>query len=289
MNLLNSFTPQLVQFNELDIPGLIDLSASVGWDYDKYEIQTVLSSGKIFGHKNKNGEVISSAAIIEYDKNLASIGMVIVNDSYRGLGLGKLATQKCLDSISNQTIAMLIATEAGKPMYEKMGFRTTDSIHKYICESYIPNNSSINHSFNIEPFSDKDFSEILKLDHGAFGVQREHFLVNRIAQAKEALILKDVDSKIIAYGLSINGPVQLVLGPIVAPNPQLAMLLVGQLTKNHHGPFRIDVPSGNEDFMRNLESVGFKKASNPPVMIKNGEQLPPRDQTLFAIAAQIFG
>ena len=42
---------QLVLFDENDIPGLIDLSDSVGWDYDEYEIRTVMMSGKIFGHK----------------------------------------------------------------------------------------------------------------------------------------------------------------------------------------------------------------------------------------------
>lgn len=39
----------LVALEERDIPGLIALSAAVGWDYDKHEIQTVISSGKVYG------------------------------------------------------------------------------------------------------------------------------------------------------------------------------------------------------------------------------------------------
>ncbi|WP_442597709.1 GNAT family N-acetyltransferase [Neobacillus sp. D3-1R] len=288
MNLSTSSPHQLVQFNEYDIPGLIELSASVGWDYDRYEIQTVMSCGKIFGHKNEKGKVISSAAIMEYGKSFASIGMVIVHDLYRGLGLGRMATQKCLDSVSSQTITMLIATEAGKPMYEKMGFQTTDSIHKFLCDHYIPNHTN-NEVQHIHPMTVEDYSKVFELDQKAFGENRQQFLVNRMAQAQEALILKNEDNQIIGYGLSIKGPVHLVLGPIVAPNPHMAFSLIDCLAKNHLGPLRIDIPSGNESLIEIIERSGFIKASNPPIMIINGKELPPRNKTLFAIAAQIFG
>ena len=121
---------ELEQFDKNDILGLRDLSASVGWDYDEQEINTVITSGKIYGHKNAEGKIVSSAAIIPYDTDLASIGMVIVNKDYRGLGLGKKVTQKCIDSVSKETSIMLISTEEGKPLYENLGFKTVDYVHK---------------------------------------------------------------------------------------------------------------------------------------------------------------
>ena len=95
-------------------------------------VRTVMSSGKIYGHKNTVGKIVPSAAIIPYDTDLASIGMVIVNEEYRGLGLGKKVTQKCIDSVSQNTLIMLISTEDGKPLYEKLGFINVDSVHKYL-------------------------------------------------------------------------------------------------------------------------------------------------------------
>ncbi|MDD1502765.1 hypothetical protein PVA17_08285 [Lysinibacillus sp. CNPSo 3705] len=72
---------QLVLFDANDIPGLMDLSNSVGWDYDESEIKTVMMSGKIFGHKNAEGKIVSSAAIMTYDTNLAwSLCMQITED-----------------------------------------------------------------------------------------------------------------------------------------------------------------------------------------------------------------
>lgn len=277
------------KFDALDIPGLINLSNSVGWDYDQDEITTVMSSGRIYGHKNDEGEIISSAAIIEYGPKLASIGMVIVSQEYKGMGLGRKATQKCLDSIPISTTAMLIATEEGKPMYEKMGFHSIDSVHKFLSDSYEPLITSSNQISNIKPLCKKEISPLINLDIEAFGDTRRTFLINRINQSKEALVVKSLDGKIIGYGLSIQGPVNLILGPIVAPDSQTALLIIDQLSRYHQGKLRIDVPSGNDDFISKLENLGFSKVSQPPIMIKNSNVLPSRNNTLYGIAAQIFG
>jgi predicted N-acetyltransferase YhbS len=279
----------LKKLNKHDIPGLIDLSTSIGWDYDEDEITTILSSGRIFGHKNEEGEIVSSSAIIEYDSKLASIGMVIVRHDYRGLGLGRKATEKCIESVPRNITVMLIATEEGKPMYEKMGFNPIDSVHKFLCEKYRPLLSSRLNNINIELIGDEDIPQLSILDDHAFGDNRRNFLINRIKQAKDALIVKSSDGNIIGYGLSILGPVNLIVGPIVAPDAQIAHLIIDNLARNYKGRIRIDVPSGNELFMSQLEQSGFSKVSQPSIMIKNSNELPLRNQTLYGIAAQIFG
>ncbi|MDF2066844.1 GNAT family N-acetyltransferase [Bacillus sp. Cr_A10] len=285
----NKSVLELVQFDEYDVLGLIELSASVNWDYDEHEIRTVMSSGKIFGHKNAVGKIVSSAAIIPYDTDLASIGMVIVNKEYRGLGLGKKATQKCIDSVSKDTSIMLISTEDGKALYENLGFITVDYVHKYLSDSYIQTKMSINQEITLGKYSENDFNEIVELDSAAFGDKRSKFLLNRIEQSKLCLVVRNQKGKIIGYGLSILGPINLILGPIVAPNPQTAALIVDELALNHQGKLRIDVPSSNKELMFFLQKSGFIKVSEPPIMIKNSVNMPYRNKELFAIAAQIFG
>lgn len=246
MNTYNQL--QLVLFDANDIPGLIALSDSVGWDYDKFEITTVMLSGKIFGHKNAEGKIVSSAAIITYERNLASIGMVIVHENYRGLGLGKVATQKCIESVSEHTPIMLVATKDGEPLYKKMGFTTVGYIHKYLADNYIGAHDLASNECTIEDFNEHDFAAIVNLDAAAFGDQRSNFLKYRLKQSRRCIVVKD-----------------------------------------HHGKLRIDVPSGHAEFTKFLEQNGFKKANTPPVMILHAEKMPARNNTLFAIAAQIFG
>jgi ribosomal protein S18 acetylase RimI-like enzyme len=280
---------ELVEFDKYDVLGLIELSASVGWDYDEHEIRTVMTSGKIYGHKNAVGKVVSSAAIIPYDTDLASIGMVIVNEEYRGLGLGKEATQKCIDSVSTNTSIMLISTEDGKHLYENLGFITVDSVHKYLSENYIPTKLFDNQEITLEKYSENDIYEIIELDSAAFGDKRRKLLLNRINQSKQCLVVRNLNGKIIGFGLSILGPVNLLIGPIVAPDSQTAALIIDGLVSKHQGKLRIDVPSSHDELMLFLEKSGFIKVSNPPIMIKNSINMPYRNNELFAITAQIFG
>lgn len=285
----NNTVLELVQFDKYDVLDLIELSESVGWDYDEHEISTVLSSGNIFGHRNSEGKIVSSAAIILYGTNVASIGMVIVHKKYRGLGLGKKATQKCIDSVSKNTTIMLISTEDGKPLYEKLGFVTVDYVYKYLSDHYIPSKLFINREITIEKYSVNDMNEIIELDSAAFGDKRRNFLLNRINQSKQCLVVRNLKGEIIGFGLSILGPINLILGPIVAPDPQIAALIIDRLALNHQGKLRIDVPSNHNELMLFLEKSGFVKVSEPPVMIKNSCKMPVRNKELFAIAAQVFG
>ncbi|UZM97877.1 hypothetical protein OL548_23485 [Lysinibacillus sp. MHQ-1] len=42
----NKIELKLVEFDKYDVLGLVELSTSVGWDYDEYEVRTVMASGK---------------------------------------------------------------------------------------------------------------------------------------------------------------------------------------------------------------------------------------------------
>ncbi|MFD0717097.1 GNAT family N-acetyltransferase [Paenibacillus sp. GCM10027626] len=276
--------------NEEDIHGLIQLSASVGWDYDEREISTAMSVGTVYGHKDEQGKIISSAAIIPYNQKLASIGMVIVNHNYRGLGLGSDLTTSCIQSVADHVTIMLIATEEGVPLYEKLGFHTVTYVHKFLCDKYVPlDRENEDMEYEIRPFTETHLEQIRELDQKAFGADRSVFLKSRLRQAKKSVVARQKNGTCLGYGFSIEGPVNLILGPIISTNYDVAYRILHELANEHQGKLRIDVPDGQETFMQYLERVGFRKVSQPPVMIKNSNSLPERENTLYSISAQIFG
>lgn len=118
-----------------NINDIVSLSSYIGWDYNREEIETIFKSGIVYGVWNEREELIASAAIILYGEEVASIGMVIVHPEYKGRGIGKAITNSCIKSVSVQTPIMLIATDEGKPLYEKLGFRAVSYVSKYICNS----------------------------------------------------------------------------------------------------------------------------------------------------------
>lgn len=275
-----------------DIPGLIALSDSVGWDYNESEIHTILSIGTVFGHKDASGTLLSSAAIIPYEDKLASIGMVIVHPSTQGKGYGRELMKACMASVSADTTSMLIATPEGEPLYKNLGFQTVDRIRKFIAERFVPEAllpNEANDEFEIVPMELDDFLSVVELDKAAIGSSRSQFLDTRMRQATTCLVAKNRSGKIIGYGFSVQGSVNLIAGPIVAENVVMAEHILYKLTQNHTGRVRIDVPDEQAAFHAYLEQNGFTQVSHPPVMVANAHTLPRRAGTYWAIGAQIYG
>ncbi|MGH0941460.1 GNAT family N-acetyltransferase [Bacillus mycoides] len=271
------------------IEDIVALSSHIGWDYNREEIETILHTGIVYGVVNEREELIASAAIILYRETLASIGMVIVHPDYKGRGIGKIITDSCVKSVSTQIPIMLIATDEGKILYEKLGFRAVSYVSKYICNSYNANYHCVGNEEYIVNYEERDLEDIIQIDKDAFGTNREEFLKYRIIQSEQCIVTKDAQQNVLGYGISIQTPENKIIGPIVAKNDKMAMRMVHYLAKGHNGKLRMDVPEGKKDFMKELEIIGFKKVNTPPIMMKNSDKLLKRNNELYSIAAQIFG
>ncbi|MFB6729855.1 GNAT family N-acetyltransferase [Bacillus mobilis] len=277
------------RLREEQIGDIVALSSYIGWDYNREEIETIFDSGIVYGVWNERGELIASAAIILYGEKLASIGMVIVHPDYKGRGIGKAITNACMKSVSVQTPIMLIATDEGKPLYEKLGFKSVSYVSKYICNSYNMNHKCVGNEECMMDYEEVDLEEIIKIDEYAFGTNRKVFLKKRIIQSEQCIVVKDKEQNVLGYGLSIQTSENKIIGPVVARNDAMAMRIVHALARGHNGRLRIDVTEGKDDFLKELEIAGFKRANLPPIMLKNSDQLLKRSNELYSIAAQVFG
>lgn len=271
------------------IEDIVALSSYIGWDYNREEVETIFNSGIVYGVWNERKELIASAAIILYGEKLASIGMVIVHPDYKERGIGKIITEACVKSVSAHTPIMLIATDEGKPLYEKLEFRAVSYVSKYICNSYNTKGYCVRNEDYVMNYEEGDLEKIIKIDEYAFGTNRKEFLKKRIMQSEQCIVVKAKEQNVLGYGLSIQTPENKIIGPVVAANDEMAMRIVHNLARGHNGKLRMDVPEGKNDFMKELEIAGFKKVNTPPIMMKNSNRLLKRNGELYSIAAQIFG
>ncbi|PFC44318.1 GNAT family N-acetyltransferase, partial [Bacillus thuringiensis] len=273
---------RLERLREEQIGDIVSLSSYIGWDYNREEVETIFNSGIVYGVWNERKELIASAAIILYGEALASIGMVIVHPDYKGRGIGKMITDSCIKSVLAHTPIMLIATDEGKPLYEKLGFREVSYVSKYICNSYNANNHCIENEDYMMNYEECDLEKIIKIDENAFGTNRKVFLKKRIMQSEQCNVVKDKEQNVLGYGLSIQTPENKIIGPVVAKNNAMAMRIVHGLARGHNGKLRMDVPEGKTDFMKELETAGFKKVNTPPIMMKNSNRLIKRNSELYS-------
>ncbi len=138
-------------------------------------------------------------------------------------------------------------------------------------------------------YDEGDSNRIVKLDGVAFGVNRRNFIQRRIEQSEQCIVVKDKENYIVGYGMSVQTPENRIIGLIVALTDNIASGIIHHLAKNHKGRLRIDVLEGKEFFMTVLETAGFQKVNQPPIMLKNSTQFLKRNGELYGIAAQIFG
>jgi predicted N-acetyltransferase YhbS len=281
--------PQLIQLQKEHIPQVIQLSDAVGWDYDRPELETVFNTGSVWGHVTHEGRLVSSGAVFPYGDQLASIGLIMVHPEYQGQGFGREVTEACMRANLNP-IQMLVATSEGIPVYRKLGFRQTDSVHKCIATEFKPiEHVQIQDRYRCRPYRSLDFEQVCKLDREAFGADRSSFLSRRLDQAYERLVITDTNGLIVGYGLAVERPHMLLIGPLVTPDDGSALTLLHFLAAHYNGPLRIDIPSGKEAFVQSCVERSFHIVRQPPLMLRGTENPPQRNGRLYALASQAFG
>lgn len=269
-----------------DAESIINLSASVGWDYTSREVQVFLEAGKLFGHRTERN-LVSCAGIFPYGE-LASMGAVIVHPEYQGQGLGRTLMQRCLDGFEDIP-TILVSTEEGQRLYRSIGFVTVSFIFKLVSDHPIQLPSGLALNGGVEPLTSADLNDVIQVDAAVIGSSRDAFLRSRFPFLNGGVVFRGRDGVVQGYAMTVCRNDLLIVGPVVAPSLEISMAMVQYLTEGWQGRLRIDVPSSQSEFFDGLAALGFHESERPPVMMRNATNLPGDRGRLYAIAAQAFG
>ena len=109
-----------------DIPDCMRLKDSAGWNQtaeDWRMLMDLASEGCLA--IEVDGELAATTTLMCYGRRLAWIGMVLTKLSYRGRGFARRLLTQALTQADEKRIetVKLDATDQGRPLYEKIGFR----------------------------------------------------------------------------------------------------------------------------------------------------------------------
>ncbi len=118
----------------------------------------------------QEGRVAGSTTAICYGRELAWIGMVLVLPEYRGQGIGRRLMEHALAWLEARGVrqAKLDATDMGRPLYEKLGFRTERPIERWGREGAAAPSR--------QDYSPPSIEAIAPLDREWFGADRRALL-----------------------------------------------------------------------------------------------------------------
>lgn len=272
---------------ELDLPAALRLKELAKWNQTENDWLRLLHlepSGCFCA--TIDGEVVATTTITTYGHELAWIGMVLVDPKRRQLGIGTKLMNAALEYLSKAGVATvkLDATAAGRPLYEKLGFKEESLIERW--------EGIAGAGVNSCPTLDiAERSEVRVLDRTSFGVDRSKLIEMLIDDCNVTpLIAKAADGRLIGYGLARNGTAAVYVGPLLATNSEGATtLLDGLLSQMPGRRVYIDLNTQFEDGRRILAERGFVKQRDLIRMSYGKESKAASSPSIFAIAGPEVG
>jgi GNAT superfamily N-acetyltransferase len=273
---------QIRVMHEGDLPTALRLSQQVKWPHRLEDWQQALKLGAGIVAEEA-GQVIGTALGWRWGSDYATLGLVIVDPACQGRGIGKQLLLAVLENMPGYTVR-LHATEAGRPLYEKLGFQVTGILQQHQCAALgqIAPEPLTAHQF-LSLARPQDAALLTALDQRAHGQSRPALIAMLLAQAERVVMLKDQHGLPQGFAALRRFGRGLAIGPVIAHDLQQAKVLVSELLQPLAGEFvRIDSdPSlGLCDW---LESQGLPVVDVPTVMVKGTPWIPA------AGAPQAFG
>jgi predicted N-acetyltransferase YhbS len=228
-----------------DIPAAQRLSAAAGWPHRREDWQFSARTGIGFVAEVA-GALIGSVVCWKFGADQASVGMLIVEPSYRSQGIGRALLERAFDELGERDIT-LYTTDAGRPLFDACGFEACGALDQMQGATFRPPLVALPANERLRPLGASDAPQLIALASRASGLDREHVLPTLLDLADG--IALDRDGELLGFSLFRRFGRSFVIGPVVAadaPDAVRAKALIRHwLALNEGALVRIDVPHGN--------------------------------------------
>jgi GNAT superfamily N-acetyltransferase len=246
------------QFTSADFEEVVEFFTQQGQWVDRWEFDFLLkaSASGCYLYREQQ-RLVALVTAVKYETS-GWIGNLFVTKERRGAGIGTALTEAALDALASLgvTTYWLAATEAGEPIYKKLGFAFVDRIHQWF-------------GFGRQgswPASVSAFTpKMIEQDQAAWGHKREKIVSALGARGR---VFAGKDGFLIAH--EWNGFVR--LGPWVGSDRVAAEELL-DLALTEAGaarPVLAQVPSRNVAACVLLMSRNFKVIGSTSLMCRGG-------------------
>lgn len=287
-----------------DLSECLALAEDRGWTPRERIWRLLLRESRGFGVRDVDGHLVGTVVLSTYGRHLAAIGMMLVATRYEGRGLGRRLMAHVLTEADGMTVC-LYATDAGRPLYEKLGFVPigtayshagvfTPRAHEDAGTSGIVGTAATvgRENVHVRAATADDLDAIVNLDATVFGARREA-LLRRLPDFAENLVVA-VDQTnggdaIVGFAASWDGTSATTIGPVIAPTPDEARLLIRELATRAEGLVMLDLDDRRHDLRTWATAQGLVERATTTIMIRDADRLPGDRTRWFAPLAKAVG
>ena len=216
----------------------------------------------------ENDKIIGLGASITFDTT-GWIAHIIVHKNQRHRGIGNKIVQNLMENLEKHSIhsCSLIASEMGKPLYLKAGFR---EVTEYV---FMKNEGSRYHKSinqNIVPFRKEYLTMVYQLDKKISGESREKLLNQHLTEVQIYL----EGNKVLGCYLP-----NLKEGHIIADTEEAGIAL---MEMKYSKAKKAVLPSDNKAGIKFLQKNGFVKSISRGTRMIYGKDIPVQLEKIYA-------
>lgn len=270
------------RITENDLPGAYNLSQAVRWPHRLEDWQFVLRLGTGFVAE-EDGVLVGTGLCWKQGDKQGSLGLIIVSPEHQGKGIGRELMNLVLEELGDRCM-LLIATPAGQPLYERLGFAATGTIHQHQGTMLPVAPVPLGQGERIRPVEPNDSAKLAALASRAAGMSRTE-VVTQLLNIAEGIVLER-DGEPVGFSIMRRFGRGHAIGPVVAPDSERAKALIAHWADAYAGSFvRVDV-TGTSGLSACLPDMGLAQVDTVVAMARNG--VPPQDEAVmqFAIVNQ---
>ncbi len=272
----------LLTFGPEHLDEAVALSRAESWPHrrEDWEMAHRLSIG--VAAMDGAGRVTGTTFMTPFGDYYATINMVIVDKSMRGLGLGRKLMERAFELAGKRPLR-LIATQEGLPLYEKLGFVATGTILQH--QGPV---RAVERPEGVEDMRAEDVEAVRALDRKAHNADRSALLDTLLEHGRIAVMRKG--DGIEAWGAIRPFGRGEVIGPVIAPDIETARALIAYFAFSRPGSF-LRVDTGSETGIApwlseiGLVHVGGGVTMRRPLI----EDAEPPLRNIYALASQALG
>ena len=235
-----------------DLPRCVALAVDREWSPEEAKWSLLLAASEVFGVDAPDGRGLAGAVVLtRWAADYAAVGMMLVAARYERRGLGRALLEHLLRAAGEDATVTLFATDMGRPLYEKLGFKPVRRSVSFIgqfrpaASDNSKKRGAPSLAGGVRVATEADLPDILALDRAAFGADRGQFLT-RLPAIADQIAVFEADGRagqgIVGYTAAWrNNPDSTVIGPLVAPDGETAKRLIAALATGARTPVRLDL------------------------------------------------
>jgi predicted N-acetyltransferase YhbS len=256
---------------EAELPeALRVLSAAFGTPPHNPSVHTLVAGSPAgnFLVAERDGRIVGTGASVSFG-SAGWLGGIAVAEEARGSGLGRALTEAAIDALGRRETILLLASDLGRPIYDRLGFQEECRYVIYGSPERSPRPVD-----GVRPATAADREAILALDEYATGVRRRLALD---VSLEGALVTEDL------AGVALHPPFPAL--PIVARTPEAGAAL---LEATMRPGVRLAVPEANLAAREALARLGATETGGV-VRMHLGPPIAWRPECVWGVFSLFFG